>query len=276
MESLEKTVKNIKSLRIQGARSIALAGLRVLKDIAEEKGFKKEFGAACSQLVNARPTAVPLYNAVKKIQSEKNLEAIDDLIYYFEHIGRIIAPHGMKIIKENSTVLTHCHSSVVVSLFKYVHERKKFRVIVTETRPLYQGDLTAKDLHAAGVPVTLIVDSAAGYFVDCVDAIIMGSDAIRKNGVVNKIGSYMLAVVAKENKIPVYFVGETMKFDRRKEIKIEERSVGEIIQKSKLRGCEIRNPAFDLTPWKYITAVVTEKGLMTPRHIIKELMRSEI
>lgn len=270
MDSIEKTVSDIKDLKIQGARSIAITGLNSIKEIIKEKGFGKDFNRACSLLISSRPTAVALYNAIKKIQKEKKIETVDDLIYYFENVGSMIAWKGYQLIKNNYTVLTHCHSSSVVEIFKKVVAKKiKFEVIVTETRPLYQGQKTAKELAEAGISVIYVDDAAPGYFAKDIDLLLLGTDSIRKEGVVNKIGSYMLAVLAKENKIPVYFVGELMKIDKRKNFVIEERNPKEIIEPEKLPKVKIENPAFDVTPWKYVTGVVTEKGILKPKQVLR-------
>ncbi len=270
MDVVEKTAEDIKNLKIQGARSIAIAGLKAMKEVVEESGFKQEFIRACKLLESSRPTAVALYNAIEKIKKQKSLEEIDKLIYYFENVGSLIAWNGYKLIKNDYTVLTHCHSSSVVEIFKKAFEKKnKFEVIVTETRPLYQGEKTAKELSRAGISVIYIDDSAPGHFIDQVDMLILGIDSIRKEGVVNKIGSYMLSILAKENKVPVYFVGEIMKLDKRKKFVIEERNPEEVIAPGKLPNVKIENPAFDVTPWKYVTAVVTEKGVLKPKQILR-------
>jgi ribose 1,5-bisphosphate isomerase len=270
MDVVEKTTEDIKNLKIQGARSIAIAGLKSIKAIVEEYGFKQEFNTACKLLVSSRPTAVALYNAIQEIKKEKSLEKINKLIYYFENVGSLIAWHGYKLIKNNSTILTHCHSSSVVEIFKKAFEKKKkFEVIVTETRPLYQGEKTAKELSEAGIPVIYIDDSAPGHFIKQIDMLLLGIDSIRKEGIVNKIGSYMLSVMAKENKVPVYFIGEIMKLDRRKDFVIEERNPEEVIDPGKLPNVKIENPAFDVTPWKYVTAVITEKGILKPKQILR-------
>jgi ribose 1,5-bisphosphate isomerase len=272
MDAVEKTAEDIKNLKIQGARSIAIVGLEAIKGVVEENGFKQEFNSACNLLVSSRPTAVALYNAIEKIKKERSLEAIDKMIYYFENVGSLIAWNGFKLIKNNSTILTHCHSSSVVEIFKKAFEKKrKFKVIVTETRPLYQGEKTAKELSEAGIPVVYIDDSAPGHFIKQVDMLILGIDSIRKEGVVNKIGSYMLSILAKENKVSVYFVGETMKLDRRRNFVIEERNPEEVIEPGKLPNVKIENPAFDVTPWKYVAGVITEKGVLKPSQILRML-----
>ena len=137
---------------------------------------------------------------------------------------------------------------------------KSFRVIVTETRPRMQGKITAKELLDAGIEVTYIVDSAASSFLDETNAVIMGTDAIRKEGIYNKIGSYMIALAAKKKGVPVYILGDTLKIDKRRSIKIEERPGNEVVDKRTLRGVDVKNPTFDMTPWNLIDAVITERG----------------
>jgi len=269
MELLERTVKGIKTMEIQGARSIAIAGLKAIREVAEKEGFGKEFNGACGLLESSRPTAVALHNALESVKKKKSLEEIDRLIYYFENVASLIASQNYKLVKNNSTVLTHCHSSVVVELLKKTWEKKiKFRVIATETRPLLQGKTTAKELSEVGIPIVYTDDVAPGHFMQMhkrkINIVLLGIDSIRREGIVNKIGSYMLAVFAKENNIPVYFVGELMKIDRRKKIDMEERNPEEVIKQKELPKVKVENPAFDLTLWRYITGVVTEKGILKP------------
>jgi ribose 1,5-bisphosphate isomerase len=116
----------------------------------------------------------------------------------------------------------------------------------------------------------LIVDSAIEFFMKDVDIVIVGTDAIRKEGIVNKIGTYPLAVVAWEHKKPFYVVGSTLKLDKRKKLIIEERSPDEVYVEH-MKTLEVRNPAFDVTPWKYVKRVVTEKGILTPGNVLRML-----
>jgi len=274
MGIIEKTVEDIRSLKIQGARSVAIAGLKALKEFVEENGFGKGFERACRLLESSRPTAVALYNGIENVKKKKSLEEIDKLLYYFENVAPLIASQNYKLIKKNSTILTHCHSSVVVELLKTAWNKGiKFRVITTETRPLLQGKITAKELSEAGIPVVYTDDVAAGHFLQMhkrkISMVLFGIDSIRKEGVVNKVGSYVLAVFAKENKIPVYFVGELLKIDRRRKIDIEERNPEEIIREKELPKVRIENPAFDTTPWKYVTGIVTEKKVLKPTQVMR-------
>lgn len=269
MDAVEQAVRDIKTMKAQGARTAALVGLKALKEITEKNGFGRDFESACNALESSRPTAVALHNAIEKIKKEKTLDSINKMIYYFENVAQLIASRGSNLIKNNFTVLTHCHSSVAIEIMKAAYKKKKkFRVIVTETRPLYQGERTARELSDAGLRVVYVDDSAPGFFIKDVDMVLMGIDAMRKEGVVNKIGSYMISVLAKENNVPVYFAGELMKLDRRKKIIIEERNPEEIIDTKKLPGVKIENPAFDITPWKYVTGIITERGILKPKKML--------
>jgi len=277
MGYVERLAKDIKNMKTRGARTTAIAGLKALKKVVEKNGFRKEFARACKLLLSSRPTAVALYNAIEKIKKEKTLESVDNLLYYFENVAPLIASQSYTLIKNNSSVLTHCHSSVVVQLLQTAWEKKiKFRVIATETRPLLQGKQTARELSESGVPVVYTDDVACGHLLQMhkrkINILLFGIDSIRKEGIVNKIGSYVLAVFAKENKIPVYFVGELLKIDRRKKIEIEERNPEEIVKQREVPKAKIENPAFDITPWRYVTGVITERGIMKPEEI-KRMLR---
>lgn len=263
-EEVELTVERIRSLKIQGARSIAVAALKTLRHTASKSGFGEEFIDACGALEKSRPTAVPLHNAICIAKKSKSLDAINCLLRFIAVADKSVAATGAGIIKNNMTVLTHCHSSEAVALMKLAKAQgKKFRVIVTETRPMLQGIKTARELIAAKIPVDYVVDSAAGFYMTSIDLAIFGCDAIRKGGIYNKIGTYMMALACRENKIPVYFVGDSLKIDRRPAINIEMRPESEIISAKELKGARILNPAFDCMPWKLVTGIVTEEGVFS-------------
>ena len=268
MLSTAKAVENIKSVKVQGARQIALYALKFLKGFAKKNGFGLKFEVASMLLENARPTAVVLHNALQIVNKKKNMKTLDSLIKQLETSKEKIGRVGSKIVKNNSKILTHCHSSEVMSVLTN-SKKKKILVIATETRPIFQGITTVKELAKEKIPAILIVDSAAGHFIKAVDSVIVGSDAIRKEGVVNKVGTLQIALLAKEFKRPFYVVGNTLKFDRRKALKIEERPANEVHEK--IEGVKIRNPAFDIVPWKYVTAVITEKGIFKPEKIVRML-----
>ncbi|MBN2455680.1 MAG: S-methyl-5-thioribose-1-phosphate isomerase, partial [Sedimentisphaerales bacterium] len=190
---------------------------------------------------------------------------------------------GAGLIKDGFTVLTHCNTGTLATagygtalgvIKAAVKQGKKIEAIATETRPLLQGArLTAWELMQEDIPVTLITDSMAGYFLSQgkVNCVIVGADRIAANGdTANKIGTYTLAVLAKENGIPFYVAAPTSTIDLSlksgDEIPIEERNPAEVTHIGGVRlapkGVTAANPAFDVTPHKYITAIITEKGVV--------------
>ncbi|MBN2203043.1 MAG: translation initiation factor eIF-2B [Candidatus Aenigmarchaeota archaeon] len=270
-ESLSGLEKRIKSLQVQGAKNIAIESLIFLRTLVKKKGFRNDFREAVKRLEKTRPTAVVLHNCLEEIKKEKDVKAIERLLRQLKDADKQIALKGRGLIKDKTRIMTRCHSSEALALIKYAwKDRKKMKVYATETRPKWQGVKTANELAKLGIPVTLIVDSAMGFFIDDVDMVIVGTDAMRNEGFVNKIGTYMLALLCKEHKKPLYVVGDTLKLDKRKYIQIEERDPDEVY-KENLKNLYVRNPAFDITPWKYVKRVITEKGVMTPGNIKKLL-----
>jgi methylthioribose-1-phosphate isomerase len=212
-----------------------------------------------------------LLKEAKKIHSEE-AEATFDL-----------SKNGNELIKDGATILTHCNTGplattgygTALGIIIYAHmQGKKVQVYADETRPLLQGArLTTWELRKIGIPVTLITDSMAGYFMNKgkIDCVIVGADRIAANGdTANKIGTYSVAVLAKENKVPFYVAAPTSTFDLSlssgRRIPIEQRNPSEVTH---IKGIAIApryvaaaNPAFDVTSSKYITAIITEKGII--------------
>jgi ribose 1,5-bisphosphate isomerase len=267
----------IKRMKIQGAINIAIASLRHLKKFAEKNGFGSAFDKECKRLLSTRPTGVALYNVMDELKKDRSMKKIDELLNKIKNNRERIACYGEKIIKNNSIVQTHCHSSGAIAIIKKAAEKKRFTVIVDVTEPRHQGIKTAKELsRIKNIDVVLITDDAAGltFSNQCMprtDIMILGADAIRKDGVVNKIGTYLLAVGAKERGIPFYIAASTLKYDRRNKLVIEMRNPGEVHKK--ISRVKILNPAFDITPWKYITAVITEDGIKKPAKILREMKK---
>jgi ribose 1,5-bisphosphate isomerase len=270
MGSLKKLIEDIKSIKIQGAKEIAIHSLIFLEKFCKKYGFGRKFDIITRKLENVRPTAVVLHNCLEILRKERNLETINKLLNELNEATNKIAKIGGKLLKNNFKIMTHCHSSEVLAVIKKAwNEGRKISVYATKTEPKYQGIKTVKELAELKVPVTLIIDSAVNFFMPDTDIVIIGSDAIRKEGAYNKIGSMFLALSAKENKKPLYIVANTFKLDRRNEITIEERSPHEVYHS--LKGVKIRNPAFEKIPWKFITGVVTEKGILKEKDIRKML-----
>jgi methylthioribose-1-phosphate isomerase len=274
----------------------AFLGIKNFKE-GNYKKFKSKMEKVLSYLFSARPTAVNLpwaLNRMRKIVEKNSKKSISQLkkILLEEAINileedkamcRKIASYGEKFIKNGSNVLTHCNAGglatadygTALSLLFYAKEDgKKFHVYVDETRPVLQGArLTAWELMDAKVPCTLICDNMSASLMSKkkIDLIIVGADRIAKNGdTANKIGTYNLACLAHLHKIPFYVVAPSSTFDLNisdgKHIPIEERNAEEVthIRGKRIapKGVKVYNPSFDVTPAEYITAFVTEKGII--------------
>ena len=288
----------IKQLEVQGARNVAVAAIKAIETIAKEtkvknkKEFLKELSEAKEILFSSRETEPLMRNAVRLIMSqvEKNVhEKVEELteivtsaseqfLKNLENSKRKIAEIGARRIRNNSVVLTHCHSSTVTYLLRRAKlEGRSFEVICTESRPVFQGRITAKEMLELGVKTTLIVDSAARFFMNQVDLVLVGADAITSEGnVVNKIGTSMIALIAQEARTPFYVVSELLKFDHVTRYgdyeKIEERSQNEI-WKNPPKNLIIRNPAFDITRRDFVHGIICEEGIISPHSIIQVMHR---
>ena len=294
---VKQTISEIKSLRIQGARNVAKAAMQALGGAAHTSKAKtpeallRELTLTADALAASRPTEPMMRNALEEAlrrfftdvggRKPRTLEearrAVLDEVASFEkkaaHSHGLIAQFGAKEIPQGATVLTHCHSSTVTAILKRAHkEGRRINVICTETRPLYQGHITARELSSAGIPTTLIVDSAIKSIMRDVDLVLVGADAITSSGeLVNKIGTATLAFVAYEEELNFYSAAELFKFDPLtlwgKVEPIEQRDVREVADPRRLPGVRILNPAFDLTPAKHITAYITEHGVVAPQSV---------
>ena len=199
------------------------------------------------------------------------------LIQHFKKNQQIINKQVLKLIKNNLVIFTHCHSSSVVQALIYAKKKgRKFEVYNTETRPLYQGRKTARELRKNKIKVTMFVDSAAAIAIEKenindkihADLILFGTDAILKEGVINKVGSGMFAEIAHANKVPVYIVADSWKYARK--IKLEQRDSKEIWDTKKVL---IKNPAFELIKRKYVTGIVSELGILSYGEFLRKVRK---
>ena len=290
------TAEKIRKLEIQGARNVAIAAITAMETLANQtktdskKEFLKELLKAKETLFASRETEPLMRNAIRLIinQVEENPEksvrklvgtvsaASQRFLMDLENSKERIAEIGAKRIRNKSVVFTHCHSSTVTNLLKKAkQEGKNFDVVCTETRPLFQGRITAKEMLDIGVKTTFIVDSATRFFMNQVDLAIVGADAITSEGnVINKIGTSTVALVAQEARTPFYVISELLKFDPDTMYgdyeKIEERGATEIWEDSPSKLI-IRNPAFDVTRRDFIHGIICEEGIISP-HSITEVM----
>ena len=294
-EDAVKIAEGIRDMRIRGAGQIARSAVEALVITARAskaqtvQAFIAELTDASQTLLHTRPTAVSLPNGIRYVmhrvdKGAETAKTVDDLIDISVEAGETfienaktavqrIGEIGARRIADGDVLLTHCNSSAAISVMRNAWESgKRFEVFVTETRPRFQGHLTASELRKTGIPVTMILDDAVRYFMQEVDKVIVGADAITANGaLVNKIGTSMVALAAHEAKVKVYAAAETYKFspetmigDR---VKIEERDQDEIISQKELDNIgpiKIRNPSFDVTPPEYIDLIITEWGIIPP------------
>ena len=291
----EKIMKDIKNLKIQGARRVAAATAKAFMMIIEKSKVKtkeemiKEMGEASEKLISLRATEPMVRNTLRfflsKIERGKDVKEMKTIAKetmktydkQFTDSFMKITKYGSDLIWDGQTILTHCHSTTVNSILIHAHKHKKIKVYCTETRPLYQGHLTAKQLSSAGVDVTLIVDSAVKYIMKEIDLVMVGADAVATDGsLYNKIGTATIATVANDMKIPFYSATQIYKFDPLtkfgKMTEIEMRSEKEVLPK-KIKGVKVINPAFDITPPNYIRAYITEIGIIPPQNIVGAVER---
>jgi ribose 1,5-bisphosphate isomerase len=291
LPAVKRIIRGIKTLRIQGSTDISESGVEGLKIAAKSSKAKtkKEFIAEMQKVVEseskARITEPALRNALKYVMVRVNLhddfktikeytqQVCDNYLKQVNEVVDMIADIGSEIIDQGDVILTHCHSENVTEIFKEAKKRgKNFKVIVTETRPMYQGIMTAKELSKAGIETVLVVDAAIGFVMKDVKKVLVGCDAIFVDGsIVNKIGTFPIAVMAMDFGKPFYVAGGTYKFATEtvmgKKESIEMRDSKEVWDPKELPKVEILNPAFDVTPAKFIKDLITEKGMTKPEWI---------
>lgn len=274
MDIIQKTIKEIKDLKIQGATAIARACLKALKEV--KVGDLEE---TAEKLANARRTEPLNRNCLSYVlwrvkKGQELVESVDLMLARLLDVENKIIENGVELIKPGMKILTHCHSSVMENLLKSVYQKGiDFFVYVTETRPLFQGRITAKNLTAAGIKTVMIIDSAAPYTLSHldeieIDLVLLSCDAIALDGsCVNKIGSFAISLAAKEAEIPLYIAATLLKFAPETKtgrlVVIEKRSPSEI-WKAPPKKLRIIGPAFDVIPQDKITGFITEFGMIKP------------
>lgn len=304
-ESHRDVAQAIRAMVVRGAPAIGAAAAFGVALAARESqahdrsGLLADLREAADVLCAARPTAVNLSWAVARLlrraEAEPEFAAIPDALLAAAQaladedieVNQRLGQHGAALIRDGDTVLHHCNTGALATVdygtalgvVRTAHEQgKQVHVLVDETRPRLQGArLTAWELKQLGVPFTLIVDNAAGHFLRTgqVDIVLVGADRVAANGdVVNKIGTYKLAVVAQATGVPFYPCVPTSTIDRSlptgDDVPIEERPADEVVgityqeQAVAPDGVQVANPAFDVTPYRYVTGIVTENGIAYP------------
>lgn len=263
-----RIAKDIKSIKIQGARNVAKAALFAYSLIPTKKSKKK--------LLSLRPTE-PMLERVLLLAGKKPRK---EILEHFDYSQNQINKHVLKIIKNKDVIFTHCHSTNVVNALIFAKKAwRQFEVYNTETRPLFQGRKTANELRKAKVKVTMFVDSASASAIEKSDKydethsdkVFLGADALLPGGIINKIGSGMIAELAFTHHIPVYIIADSWKFSRKK-VPMETRKLNEIWDQAP-KNIKIQNPAFEFVPKKYIKGIVSELGILEYDKFVKKMRR---
>ncbi|MBL7050551.1 hypothetical protein ISS04_00120 [Candidatus Woesearchaeota archaeon] len=293
--TFKKILKQIKELKIQGAQNIAISSVMALKWFIDNEGIKYkenllfELEKRKKKLMETRPTEPAMRNSLKyilenikhkqfiDIKKEVNKRA-DFVLKQFKKSNNILTTIGAKKINQNSVIFTHCHSSTVINILKRAHNTgKKFKVYNTETRPLFQGRKTARELISAGIPVVHYIDSAAKFALKKTDMVLIGCDAILSTGrVVNKIGTSMIIDFAVKQEIPVYVCTNSWKFDPQTivgyEEPLEKRNRDEVWHNAP-KGIKIENISFETIDPDKITGIISELGIYQPSVFVEEVKR---
>jgi methylthioribose-1-phosphate isomerase len=307
MKNVTEVAEAIKTMKIRGAPLLGAAAAFALALVAyHSKAENKselinELGKSAETLKGTRPTAVNLFWAIDRILTKARgfsgnakglavfvVEEAQKIADEDAAANRLIGKHGAELIRDGDVILTHCNAGALATVDYGTalgvvraawEQRKKIRVIATETRPKLQGArLTAYELKRDGVPVTLITDNMVGYvmYKRLVGKVIVGADRIVRDAVINKIGTYTIAVLAKEHDIPFYVAAPKSTFDlshSSSDVTIEERQSEEVThigsQRIAPEGVNVLNPAFDITPLDYVTAVICEDGVLRKEDLVK-------
>ena len=299
MKTVEKvriTADKIRKLEVKGARNVSIAAIKSMDAWTNEtksktrQAFFNECFEARDILLATRATEPLMRNAMKWIQTKmeecKHAKVMDlakvvsssafEFLRNLEVSREYIAEIGAKRIRDGSVVFTHCHSSTVTCMLaKAKQNGKTFEVICTETRPAFQGRITAKEMIKLGVKTTFIVDSAARSFMKKADIVVVGADAITSEGnIINKIGTATIALIAHEARVPFYVASELLKFDPATACgeyeEIEERGRDEVWEAAPDKLI-VHNPAFEVTRRDFIHGIICEEGIIPP-HSISEVM----
>ena len=308
-KTYQEVAEAIRSMVIRGAPAIGVAaamGVALGMQTAPAQDLNAAMETICSTLAATRPTAVNLFWAIERMkrvyraERERGLEAVraalvrEALAIYLEDIAinQQIGRVGAELVPGSKTVLTHCNAGALATagygtalgvIRAAVESGKRIDVMAGETRPYLQGArLTVWELEQDGIPATLITDSMAGHFLKSgrIGCVLVGADRIAANGdVANKIGTYSLAVLARENGVPFYVAAPISTLDLTLEsgdqIPIEQRSPAEVTHLAGVpiapEGIAVENPAFDVTPNRYVSAIITECGIA--RHPYTESLK---
>ena len=280
-DNYNEVIMAIKDMVVRGAPAI---GVAAAFGMALAYLDNKDLNKAADEIKAARPTAINLFWAVDRVLNSEN--PLDEALKMYQEdidTNMAIGKYGSEVIGEGDTILTHCNAGALacvdygtaLGVIRAAHSQGKgINVICDETRPRGQGaSLSVWEMLQENIPVKLIPDVASGFLMSQgkIDKVVIGADRIAKGGVVNKIGSFMVAMAAKQHDVPFYVAAPLSTFDFDASIfdtVIEERDGDEVRYYGGARICpegtEVINPAFDITPSEFITGIITEKGIIDP------------
>jgi methylthioribose-1-phosphate isomerase len=301
LKNCEEVASAIKEMKMRGAPLIGVAAaygmaLTAYRSKARRRtDLVRDLEESAETLRKTRPTAVNLFWATERVLNKVNetqgdVETLRQAVISEAHkmadedveVNHRIGEHGSKLIEDGDVILTHCNAGSLATVDYGTalavvraawEEGKQIRIIADETRPKLQGArLTTYELMRDGIPVTLITDNMAGYSMSkgLVNKVVVGADRIVRDAVINKIGTYTVAILAHEHRIPFYVAAPTSTFDLSRSAEaviIEERNPNEVTHIRSLRttpeGVEVMNPAFDITPLRYVDAIICEDGVLS-------------
>lgn len=260
MNHFDKICKDIKDVKIQGAENVAFAALKAIE-------IKHDFYSV-KKLISLRPTEPMLRNAIDRALRR----GVKETRKLFVHNDLLIADHGASLIKNDMVVYTHCHSSSVIRILEEAKKQgRKFKVLNTETRPLFQGRKTSVDLVRLGIENYHFVDSAMRQAIKHADLVLLGADSITEKRILNKIGSELVCETAQRFNKPVYICSSSWKFDpqslHEQETPIEFRDENEV-WKGHPKAVHIVNPAFEKINPDLIKGVICEFGVLNFKKFI--------
>ena len=256
-DELESIYRDIKEIKIQGATNIAKAAVEAYIASPTKENKRK--------LKSLRPTEPMLSNALNFLDKNNGEEVLSHFSKSQEKINKFV----LRLIKNGIKIYTHCHSTNVLKALIYAKEnRRKFEVYNTETRPLFQGRIAARELAANGIKVTTSVDSGMFELINKSDLVLLGADAILKSGIINKIGSEIIAELAYDHNKPLYVIADSWKFSPRN-VEIEERDFHEVWNNAP-KDVKVINPAFEKVESKFIRGIVSEYGILRFGDFVKK------
>ncbi|AFL94299.1 translation initiation factor IF-2B subunit alpha [Thermococcus cleftensis] len=262
-------LEEMRAERIRGASWLARKGAEayiVLSELLEGKELENALMEMRREIPAVNRTMASLYNLTRFIPITGDPDRVrtraEEFIRLGEEAKREIGNIGSELIDENEVVITHSFSSAVLEIFKAAKKKgKRFRVILTESAPDYEGIALARELESLGIPFEVITDAQLGLFAGNATLALVGADSVTRDGaVVNKAGTYLLALACHEGGVPLYVAAESFKLHLEltsEEIEIVERPYAR-------QGYRVRNFLFDVTPWRYVRGVITELGILVP------------